>query len=175
MRSTALPRIGLHGNFSPEKHLKTGFTYGYYFSHIINKLLIFRTSGFASKITSMMAQGIVLTRKPGYTHYIHHEHIAYHSHHGSGSSRRKAKRTHLGRGSVASVTSAIADNSLSGLPVMTINGLMRTKVMCKMHKVYDFTGLARIGYQQHHIIGLKHAQVAVLGLGRMQIHGRNTG
>ena len=40
-----------------------------------------------------------------------------------------------------------------------------------MHKVYDFTGLARIGYQQHHIIGLKHAQVAVLGLGRMQIHG----
>ncbi len=121
----------------------------------------------------MMAQGIVLTRKPGYTHYIHHEHIAYHSHHGSGSSRRKAKRTHLGRGSGGQCDIGHRRQFAVGITGNDNQRHLRIKVMGKMNEVYDFTCLARIGYQQHHIIGLKHAQVAVLGLGRMQIYCRN--
>lgn len=44
----------------------------------------------------------------------------------------------------------------------------------KRHKVYDLTGLSGVAYQQHHVVGLKHTKVAVLGFGGVQVDRRYT-
>ncbi len=48
----------------------------------------------------------------------------------------------------------------------------RDEVACERHEFYNLACLARVGNQQHHIIGLQHSEVAVLGFGGVEVYGR---
>ncbi len=129
----------------------------------------------AAEVSAVVATGVVLARKSYGGHHRCSQHIAYDGHAGGGGGGRQTQRAYFG-----SMSRGQCDIGIVGQRAVRIagddnHGYAFVETSHQGDQVDNLARLARIGHQQHHVMGLQHAQVAVLCFAGVKIDRRGAG
>ena len=129
----------------------------------------------AAEVSAVVATGVVLACKSYGGHHRCSQHIAYDGHAGGGGGGRQTQRAYFGSMSRGQCNIGIVGQRAVRVAGDDNHGYAVVETSCQSDQIDNLARLARIGHQQHHVMGLQHAQVAVLCFARVQVDRRSAG
>ena len=123
----------------------------------------------------MVAHGVHFFCESGCFHHVDDKHVTDYRHQRCARGWSQSERTNFRR-----VACPEADVGYFGKLAVVVacddNDLQfRVHAFGKGYKLDDFAGLARVGKQEHDVVALHYAEVAVLCFARVKEYSRNTG